>query len=170
LGQLRILSSIGQPLVAEIDLISVQKEELSTLTARLASPEAFRQANVQYNPALIGVRLSIERRANGQPYVRLISSRPVNEPFVDLLVELSWAQGRLVREYNRAHRPARVSTRRCAYSACCCRASYSTGCATNAAACSGAPARRARVFCSRVSCTKRSGDNPRSRRERIWSG
>ncbi len=99
LGQLRILSAIGQPLVGEIELISVQKDELSTLTARLASPEAFRQANIQYSPALIGVRLSIERRASGQPYIRVTSSRPVNEPFVDLLIELSWAQGRLVREY-----------------------------------------------------------------------
>ena len=99
LGKLSILSALGQPLVAEIDLISVQKDEFSTLTARLASPEAFRQANILYSPALIGVRLNIERRADGQPYIRITSTRAVNEPFIDLLIELSWAQGRLVREY-----------------------------------------------------------------------
>ena len=99
LGPLSILSRLGQPLVAEIDLISVQKEELASLTARLAAPEAFRRANIEYSPALVGVRLVIERRGNGQPYIRITSSRTVNEPFIDLLVELSWAQGRLVREY-----------------------------------------------------------------------
>ena len=99
LGKLSILSALGQPLVAEIDLISVQRDELATLAVRLASPEAFRLANIQYSPALIGVRLTIEKRADGQPYIKMISTRAVNEPFIDLLVELTWAQGRLVREY-----------------------------------------------------------------------
>ncbi len=99
LGKLTILSALGQPLSAEIDLVSVHKDELSSLTARIASPEVFQQANIQYSPALFGVRLSIERRADGKPYIKIISTRPLNEPFIDLLVELSWAQGRLVREY-----------------------------------------------------------------------
>src|SRR5260221_507366 len=99
LGKLTILSALGQPLTAEIDLVSVQKDEFATLSARLAAPEAFTQANVQFNPALIGARLSIEKRAQGQPYIKITSSRAINEPFLGLLVELSWAQGRLVREY-----------------------------------------------------------------------
>ncbi len=99
LGRLTILSPLGRPLVAEVELLSVQKDEIATLTARLASPEVFTQANVQYSPALVGVRLSIETRADGRPYIKIISTRPVNEPFIDLLIELNWAQGRLVREY-----------------------------------------------------------------------
>ncbi|MDO8594992.1 MAG: FimV/HubP family polar landmark protein [Sulfuricaulis sp.] len=99
LGKLTLLSALGQPLLAEVELISVQGDELATLKARIASPEAFTKANVQYSPALIGVRLSIERRSDGRPYLKIISTRPVNEPFIDLLVELSWAQGQLVREY-----------------------------------------------------------------------
>ena len=99
LGKLTVLSALGQPLSAEIELMSVQKDELSTLTARIASPEAFQQANIQYSPALLGARLSVERRADGRPYIRIVSLRPLSEPFIDVLVELSWAQGRLVREY-----------------------------------------------------------------------
>ena len=99
LGKLTILSALGQPLLAEVDLVSVQKSEIAVLAARLAPPEAFARANITYSPALVGVRMSIERRADGQPYIKIISTRPVNEPFIDLLVELSWQQGRLVREY-----------------------------------------------------------------------
>ena len=99
LGKLTIVSALGQPLLAEVDLVSVQPGELATLTARLAPPEAFTKANIAYSPALVGVRMSIERRADGQAYIKIISTRPINEPFLDLLVELSWAQGRLVREY-----------------------------------------------------------------------
>ena len=99
MGRLTVLSALGQPFNAEVELVSVQKEDLSSLTVRLASPEAYRQANLQYGPALIGLRIAIETRPNGQPFVRVTSSRTVNEPFLDLLLELSWASGRLVREF-----------------------------------------------------------------------
>ena len=99
LGKLTILSELGRPLLAEIDLVSVQKDELSTFSARVASPDAFAKANIQYNPALAGARLSIERRSDGQPYIKIVSTRTINEPFISLLIELSWAQGRIVREY-----------------------------------------------------------------------
>ncbi|MBI4195493.1 MAG: hypothetical protein HY526_10485 [Betaproteobacteria bacterium] len=99
MGRLTVLSTLGHPLLAEIELISVQQDDLATLTARLASPDAYRQANLQYGPALAGMRLSIEQRPNGQPYIKVMSMRPINEPFVDLLIELNAASGRLTREY-----------------------------------------------------------------------
>jgi len=61
LGKFTLLSSLGQPLSAEIDIVSVQKDELPTLTARLAPPEAFQEANIQYSPALIEHRASRQR-------------------------------------------------------------------------------------------------------------
>lgn len=99
LGRLSVLSSLGQPLKAEIDLVSVGKDELATLSTRLASPDAYKQANLEYGPALIGLRLAIEKRPNGEPYIKVTSTRSVNEPFIDLLVELNWAAGRITREY-----------------------------------------------------------------------
>jgi pilus assembly protein FimV len=99
LGRLTILSSLGQPLNAEIDLVSVQKAEIPTLTARLASPDAYRQANLQYNAALSGARLSVEQRAGGGAFLRVTTTRALTEPFIDLIVELTWASGRIAREY-----------------------------------------------------------------------
>ena len=99
LGRLNVQSFLGQPLVAEFDLTSVAPDEASTLEVRLAGPDAYQRANLQYNPALNGVKLSIEKRASGAYYVRATTSRPVNEPFIDLVIELSSSAGRLVREY-----------------------------------------------------------------------
>lgn len=99
LGRLNVLSSIGQPLRAEIELTAVGRDEAGPLNARLASPDAFGQANIDYGAALTGLRFSIQRRTNGQPYVLMTSNALVNEPFLDVLVELSWGSGRLVREY-----------------------------------------------------------------------
>jgi pilus assembly protein FimV len=99
LGRITVLTAIGQPLIAEIELVAVTPQELSSLSARLALPDTYRQANLQYNAALTGARLTIEKRPDGQPFLKIESTRAVSEPFIDLLVELTWASGRLSREY-----------------------------------------------------------------------
>ena len=98
LGRITVLSALGQPLRAEVEL-TASREELSSLSARIASHEAFRQAGIEYVSALSGIKLIIDKRSGGQPVIRLTTDRPVNEPFLDLLVELNWTAGRLVREY-----------------------------------------------------------------------
>jgi len=99
LGKLTVLSSLGQPFNAEIDVVSAQKAEVSSLAARLASPDTYQQANLQYPPGTSGLRFSIEKRPNGQPFIKVTSARPLNEPVVDLLVELAWSSGRISRAY-----------------------------------------------------------------------
>ena len=99
LGRLTVQSALGQPLQAEVEITSASREELATLAARLASPDAFRQAGMEFNPALSSLRFAVDRRPDGRAFVRITSTQPINEPFVDLLVELNWAAGRFVREY-----------------------------------------------------------------------
>lgn len=99
LGKLTITSALGQPLTAQIELVSVHRDELGSLAARLASQDSYRQANLQYLPALNSLRLSIEKHAGGQPYVQVTSTRPINEPVVDLLIELAGSNGRISRSY-----------------------------------------------------------------------
>lgn len=99
LGKITVNSSLGQPLSAEIDLLGVQKKELDSLVAKLASPETFKQGNIQYVSALSGIKFSVEKKPDGQPYLKLTTQQPVNEAFLDFLVELNWSSGRLVKEY-----------------------------------------------------------------------
>jgi len=99
LGKLSVLSQLGQPLRAEIEIVSLQRGEGDTLGARLAAGELFRQANIDLNPALLSVKFAVQRRPGGQYVMALTSGQPINEPFIDMLVELNWANGRLVREY-----------------------------------------------------------------------
>ncbi len=99
LGKLSVNSSLGQLLSAEIELVSLQPGEFEVLTARIASPEAYASAKIEYSPLLRQFRFAVERKADGQPILKITSVTPVNEPFVDLLVEMSWPSGRLVREY-----------------------------------------------------------------------
>ncbi|SDX91200.1 pilus assembly protein FimV [Nitrosomonas sp. Nm33] len=99
LGKLTHSSFLGQPFKAEIELVSVTKDEIPALTARVASPEAFRQAGVIYASYHSSLSISVEKRVNGQPYIQITSPQAVDEPFVSLLIELNGSSGRLLREY-----------------------------------------------------------------------
>jgi len=97
LGQINVLSGLGQPLRAEIP-VSGTAQELQSLSARIASPDAFRQANIAYAGVLSSLTVTVDNRGQ-RPVLRLSSERPVNDPFLDLLIELDSSSGRLVREY-----------------------------------------------------------------------
>ena len=99
LGKLTVNSALGQPLSVEIELVSLQPGEFEGLVARAASPEAYSDARIEYSPLLRQLRFSVERKANGTPVVKIISNVAINEPFLDVLVEMTWPTGRLVREY-----------------------------------------------------------------------
>jgi pilus assembly protein FimV len=98
LGRFTVNSALGQPLNAEVEIVSLQSGEEDSLTARLATPDAFKQAGIELSSALIGLQFSIDK-PGGRPVIRLRTVQPVNEPFLDILIELQWANGRLVREY-----------------------------------------------------------------------
>ena len=98
MGGINVVSALGQPLKAEIELVAVSKADKPSLVARLASPDAYKGAGLDY-PYGAKYTFQIESRDNGEPYLKLSSSREINDPFVSLLVELSWASGKLMREY-----------------------------------------------------------------------
>lgn len=98
-GGINITSSLGQPLAAEIELVAVEQADKASLSARLASADAFKGAGIDYPYALPKLKFAIETRSNGEFYIKATSTQPVNEPFVSLLIELNWASGRLLREY-----------------------------------------------------------------------
>ena len=99
LGRIVVQSALGEPLRAEIEVPEITAEEASSLRVGLASAEAFRAAGMEINPALGDLQVSLQRRANGAQYLRLSSTRPVNEPFMDMILEANWASGRIVRDY-----------------------------------------------------------------------
>jgi pilus assembly protein FimV len=106
LGRVTVLSSLGEPLRAEIEVPEITAEEAASLRLSVASPDAFRAAGLEFNAALGAAQISLQRRANGSAFLRLSSDRSVNEPFVDLILEASWASGRIVRDYTMLFDPA----------------------------------------------------------------
>ena len=110
LGRIVVLSGLGQPLRAEIE-VSATRDELSDMKAQLASPDAFKQAGLDYATTLLSIRFKLDKRPNGQSVIKLTSDKPINDPFVDMLLELNWPAGRLVREYTFLLDPPEVATK-----------------------------------------------------------
>lgn len=109
LGKLTVLSSLGQPLKAEIELTSVNKEDVASLVPKISSLETFKQANIDFNPALLNLKFAVVPKGNGY-VIKVTSTQPMNEPWVDFLLEMKAESGRLVREYTFLLDPAELMT------------------------------------------------------------
>ena len=99
LGRITVSSGLGDPLRAEIELVSLQPGEAETLRARIAGPEAFQLAGIDYAQWMSSVRLDVRPTPDGRQVIVVSSSVALNEPAVDLLVELESSAGRLVRQF-----------------------------------------------------------------------
>ena len=99
LGRVAVLSALGEPLRAEIELPQITPAEADSLRTQIASPEMFRAQGMEYTSAAGTVQVQLQRRQDGNMVLRLTSTRPINEPFVDLVLDASWGSGQVLRSY-----------------------------------------------------------------------
>lgn len=133
LGEATVRSSLNQPLNAEIELVNVAELTEQEIITALASREEFLRADVERVYFLSDLRFKVERSQRGNAIIRVTSSRPVREPFLNFLVEVTWPTGRLLREYALLIDPPTFSQER----------TPSVSASSSAAATSSAPAPRA---------------------------
>lgn len=101
LGEIRVLSRPGQPLLAEIPIVSSDPAELEELRVGLASPEVFERVGLSRAQGLLReLDFAVAVSSDGGPVIRVTSHTPVESSAVNFLVEVDWGQGRLVREYS----------------------------------------------------------------------
>jgi pilus assembly protein FimV len=99
LGEIRLNSALNQPFDAEIELLSPTPEELASLKVTMANQDVFSRYGIDRPGYLSNFDFSVSRGRDGKATIKVSSNRSVTEPYVTLLVEASWARGRLVREY-----------------------------------------------------------------------
>lgn len=99
LGRLDVSSSLGEPLVAEVELLAVSSDELASLVASIASEEAYAAQGIERLAIHNSLKLELAKNAGGLPMLKLSSSQAINDPYLDVLIQLDWATGRLQREY-----------------------------------------------------------------------
>ncbi|MBK0011644.1 FimV/HubP family polar landmark protein [Stenotrophomonas sp. S41] len=101
LGDIRVLSRPGQPLLAEIPVVSADPSELQNLRVALASAVTFERVGLQRPTGLVSeLQFELTTNKQGRAVVRVTSQTPVETPSLSFLIEADWGQGRLVREYS----------------------------------------------------------------------
>jgi Tfp pilus assembly protein FimV len=100
LGRLALLSRLGEPLDAVIEITAVPPGASDSLSAQIVPIGVFERFGVTPTPPVEVVRASVERSADGRPVVRLRSTVPLELPTVNMIVELAWNGGKMVRQYS----------------------------------------------------------------------
>ncbi len=98
LGQATVNSYLNEPLSARIDLISRSEAEMATVTAGMASSADFQVIGLTRDALGLPIEFTVSRDL-ADPHIRLTSSQVMNEPVLQLVVEVVWSSGRMLRQY-----------------------------------------------------------------------
>ncbi len=99
LGEVTLKSALNQPLVAEIELLDAKTLAPGEVIPVLASAEDFNRAGVDRQYFLTDLTFTPVLRPDGKSVIRVSSTKPVREPYLNFLIEVLWPSGRLLREY-----------------------------------------------------------------------
>jgi len=98
-GDIKVNSSLNEPLDAVISIEAVRDTEVDNIRVNLASRKEFNDAGIDKVLVLSDLKFKVVYGKTGKAVVKVTSSKPIREPFLDFLVEINWPTGRLLREY-----------------------------------------------------------------------
>ena len=98
LGEIESSSHLNQPFRAKIKLLSTSVADTKRLRVRVASPEVFSRVGIE-RPAYLNSVSFTPTVENGKPVIIVSSNEPINQPFLNFLIEVSWPNGQLLKEY-----------------------------------------------------------------------
>lgn len=99
LGDVHLHSALSERLDADIELLSVSAAEADSLSVSLASQETFAKVGLERPAILMFLSFEKVQDAAGNYTIKVTSKEPINEPFLDFMVEVNWRSGRVLREY-----------------------------------------------------------------------
>ncbi|MFT7133206.1 MAG: pilus assembly protein FimV, partial [Cyclobacteriaceae bacterium] len=99
LGKLDLKSALNQQFKAEVELTGVRDLDVEEILVGLASQKDFQRIGVDRTYALTDLRFTVIDSGSGSRLLRITSTRPITEPYLNFLVEALWPSGRILREY-----------------------------------------------------------------------
>ncbi|MDH3325663.1 MAG: hypothetical protein OEM38_02965 [Gammaproteobacteria bacterium] len=99
LGGIKLNSTLNQKLDATIELLSPTEQELTEISIKLASPAVYARMGIDRTIQLELLKFNLITTDDGKHLIHVSTLLTVNEPFLNFLVEINWATGRLLREF-----------------------------------------------------------------------
>lgn len=87
---LQTKSALGEPYQGEIELVEVGDLNADEIKVSLATQEDFERLGVERVYFLTDLRFDVVLNTAGRSYVKISSSKPVREPFLDFVVRIAW--------------------------------------------------------------------------------
>jgi len=99
MGEIEVSTALNEPLDAKIKLFSATQSELKSLGVSLASRDAFERVGIDRLPILRELEFELVSSGAGAPYIKVVSSKAIKEPFLDFILSINWSSGQMMREY-----------------------------------------------------------------------
>jgi pilus assembly protein FimV len=106
LGEIHVNSSLNEPLAADIEILGATAEELSSLRASVANKDTFQRFGAERPAFLTSATFKVSQDVKGKPVLLIRSTDSFTEPVVNLLVDLRWHNGEVIRQYSLLLDPA----------------------------------------------------------------
>ena len=106
LGEIHVNSALNEPLAADIEILGATAEELSSLTASVANKDTFLRFGAERPAFLASATFKVAQDVKGKPVLVIRSTDSFTEPVVNLLVDLRWHNGEVIRQYSLLLDPA----------------------------------------------------------------
>ena len=100
LGGIHVQSSLGTPLRANIEVSSSDLFSESDFKVKLANRNTYQQLGARYEASHGSIKFDVVDDGQGGWRVNLQTSQSMVEPFLDIVIELSWVNGSVSRRYN----------------------------------------------------------------------
>ena len=99
LGEIHVDSALNEPFAAEVDIVGTTAEDLAGLTASVANRETFLRFGVDRPSFLSTAVFRIAMDGKGRPVLAIRSTEAFTEPLINILIDLRWHSGELIRQY-----------------------------------------------------------------------
>ena len=99
LGRIHVQSAQGQALRAELDITNLSAEESASIKASIAPDTSFVAMGLEYKPLFADIQITLERRSDGSQFFKFLSLSPATDKYVDMVLEVRWNAGRIVRNF-----------------------------------------------------------------------
>ena len=99
LGRIHAQSAQGQALRAELDIANMSAEEAASVKASIAPETSFAAMGLEYKPLFADIQITLERRSDGSQFFKFLSLSIVNDKYLDMVLEVRWTAGRIVRNF-----------------------------------------------------------------------
>ena len=102
LGQPALHSSLGQPLNVEVAILMTGDYSDEQLIFVIASMETYKQFGVEFShlhhKLIFSIKQEVKQREQGKKILVISTLQPINEPFVNFILEMRSPEGKVIKE------------------------------------------------------------------------